>query len=106
MHPELPRALDINGVEFTTGAFVRDIVTGTTFLVRGMYRQDEGPSNVALCNKVEVVSQRPLLMEDLVQRINETRASSRSNPDEGVRTDPNSGSQVTGRTIVWGWGRA
>jgi hypothetical protein len=97
---ELPRALDRHGVPFTTGAIVRDVATGEEFLVRGMFRQDEGPSMVASAGEVEVVHQRPETLEEVVNQIDQSRE--RGHGRERGKARKGSG-EVDGFTLVWGW---
>lgn len=101
LNKSLPQALDVNGQPITTGAIVKNTLTGETFLVRGMYRQDEGPSQVAFASQVEVVSPRPDTMEEVVARIDESRE--RGHARGGIGAVKSGSSQADGDTIVWGW---
>jgi hypothetical protein len=96
----LPRAVDRNGVPFTTGAIVRNIKTGEEFLVRGMYSQDEGPSVVSFGDEVEVVSQRPETMNEVVGRIDQSRDRGHGRERGAIRQGSG---QADGFYIVWGW---
>lgn len=100
--PFLPQMADANGKLFTTGAIVRNKKTGEEFLVRGMFRQDEGPSCTCFASDVEVVKPRPNTPEELVVLIDESRTRGVTRPTGAVKS-MSGGIQATGDGIIWGW---